>query len=83
METTVVKIGTSLGVKIPDTMITNFKIRVGTKIEMSFIQGNGMILREKSKIREGWNTKFAQYALDGEDKPLLPDFLDSETDIFL
>ena len=36
--------------------------------------------KEKSIKREGWDAAFAQYALEGEDKPLLPDFLDLETD---
>jgi len=42
-----------------------------------------LVLCEKTKNREGWDVKFAQYALNGEDKPMLPDFLDSETDVFL
>ena len=37
----------------------------------------------KTKSRQGWDAAFAQYALEGEDKPMLPDFLDSETDDFL
>jgi hypothetical protein len=41
------------------------------------------VLQEKSKIREVWDTAFAQYALDGEDKLLLPDFLDSEADALI
>ena len=83
MEVTVVKIGTSLGVEIPETMINNYKLKAGAKIEMSFIQDGRLILRKKSKIREDWDSQFVQYALNGEDKPLLPDFLDSETDAFL
>ena len=38
---------------------------------------------KKIKIREGWDAAFAQYALDGEDEHLLPDFLDSEVDAIL
>jgi antitoxin component of MazEF toxin-antitoxin module len=83
MEATVVKIGTSLGVKIPDTLIINYNLKVGTKVDMNFIQNDRLVLREKPKNREGWDVKFAQYALNGEDKPMLPDFLDSETDVFL
>ena len=37
----------------------------------------------KSKLRQGWDAAFAQYALDGEDTQMLPDFLDTETDTFL
>ena len=83
MEATVVKTGTPLGVKIPDTMIINYNLQAGTKVDMSFIQNNRLVLCEKTKNREGWEVKFAQYALNGEDKPMLPDLLDSETDVFL
>lgn len=40
-------------------------------------------IRKKPKIREGWDDAFDKYATNGEDKLLLPDFLDSETDDFL
>ena len=83
MEATVVKIGSSLGFKIPEPVIKDFDLKAGTKIDINFIQDGKFVLRKKSKIREGWNAAFAQYALDGEDEPMLPDFLDSETDTFL
>jgi len=83
MEATVVKIGSSLGFKIPEPVIKDFDLKAGTKIDVNFIQDGKLVFREKSKIREGWDAAFAQYALDGEDEPMLPDFLDSETDTFL
>ena len=83
MEATVIKIGTSLGVKVPESMIKDFNLRAGTKIDMNFIQDGELVLQKKSKIRHGWGTAFAQYALEGEDKLMLPDFLDSEADAFL
>jgi len=83
MEATIVKIGSSLGVKIPEPVIKDFNLKAGTKIDINFIQYGKFVLRKKSKIREGWDSAFTQYALDGEDEPMLPDFLDSETDTFL
>jgi antitoxin component of MazEF toxin-antitoxin module len=83
MEATVVKMDSSLGVKVPEVIVKNFNLKVGTIIEMNFIQDNKLVFRKKPKIREGWDDAFAQYALDGEDKPMLPDFLDSETDAYL
>ena len=83
MEATVVKIGTSLGVKVPTNVIKNYDLKVGAKIKMNFIRDNEFVFRKKPKIREGWDAAFSQYAMDGEDKPLLPDFLDFETDTFL
>ena len=83
MEATVVKIGSSLGVKIPDPVIKDFNLKAGAKIDINFIQDGKLVFREKTKIREGWDTAFAQYTLDGEDVSMLPDFLDTETDTFL
>jgi antitoxin component of MazEF toxin-antitoxin module len=83
MEATIVKMGTSLGVKVPETVIKDFGLKVGTKIGIHFIQKGNFSFRAKSKIREGWDTAFAQYALDGEDKLMLPDFLDLETDALI
>jgi len=37
----------------------------------------------KTNSRQGWDTAFAKYALDGEDTHLLPDFFDSEIESFL
>ena len=54
-------------------------IKIGA-IEMDFEQNGDATLRKKSKVREGWSSAFALYALEGEDKLMLPDFLDSETD---
>jgi len=78
METTVIKIGNSLGLKVPETIAKNFDLKVGAKIKMDFKLNGDLILRKKSKVREGWDSAFAKYALEGEDNMMLPDFLDSE-----
>jgi len=83
MEATLVKIGTSLGFKVPETVIKDYGLKEGTKIEINFMLNGKTFFGEKSKKREGWDAAFAQYALDGEDKPMLPDFLDLETDTLL
>jgi len=83
MEATVVKIGGSLGFKVPETVVKDFNLKAGSIVEMNFMHNGELILRRKPKIREGWSVKFAQYALDGEDMQLLPDFFDSETDNLL
>ena len=83
MEATVIEIGSSLGFKVPERMIRDFNLKAGTVVEMNFITDGALHLREKTSIREGWDTAFAQYALEGEDNPVLPDFLDSETDALL
>ena len=83
MEATVIRIGNSLGFRVPEVMISDYNIKVGTKIEMDFKQNGYVTLWEKSKVREGWADAFALYAQEGEDTPLLPDFLDTETNTFL
>jgi antitoxin component of MazEF toxin-antitoxin module len=83
MEATVIKIGTSLGLKVPESAIRDFNLKAGTIVELNFIHDGKIVFRRKPKVREGWDAAFAQYALDGEDKPMLPDFLDFETDTLL
>ena len=78
MEATVIKIGASLGFMVPDSVIETFDVKEGTKVEM-----NNFVFGKKSKVRTGWDTAFAQYAKNGEDELMLPDFLDLETEKFL
>ena len=80
MEAIVVKIGSSLGFKVPEDMIRNFNLTAGSKIEINLIRDGEFVFQKKSKVREGWDAAFAQYAKEGEDESLLPDFLDSEID---
>ena len=83
MEATVIKIGSSLGFKVPESIARDYNFKPGSIVEMNFRKNGELVLRGKAKIREGWDEKFAQYAKDGEDKKLLPDFFDSETDTLL
>ena len=83
METTVIRVGNSLGFKVPEVIINDYNIKVGTKIEMDFKQNGDITLRKKSKVREGWAEAFAMYSMEGEDMPMLPDFLDTETNTLL
>jgi len=72
MEATLVKIGTSLGFKVPEAVIKDFNLKEGTKIEINFMLNGKSFFSEKLKNREGWDAAFAQYALDGEDNLMLP-----------
>ena len=82
MEATVVRIGDTLGFKVSEEIIKSFDFKVGTKVKIDFQQNGNIVLRKKSKAREDWDSAFALYALEGEDNPMLPDFLDSETNTF-
>ena len=81
MEATAVKIGGSLGVRVHETDIRNFNLKVVPKVEINFRRDE--MLSKKSKVREGWDAAFLRYAEEGEDKLMMPDFLDTETDEML
>jgi len=83
MEATVIKIGNSLGFRVPEAIVKDFDLKAGVKVKMDFKQNGKLILRKKSKVREGWDRAFATYVLNGEENPLLPDFLDSEANALL
>jgi len=83
MEATIIKIGNSLGFRVPKTLINDYNIKVGTKFEMDFKQKRKVTFQKKSKVREGWADAFALYAKEGEDVPMLPDFLDTEANTIL
>ena len=79
MEATVIRIGNAFGFSISEEIIKRFDMKVGSKIEIDLKQ----IAQTKSKARDGWDSAFALYALEGEDKMMLPDFLDSEISTLL
>jgi len=79
MEATVVRIGNAFGFSVSEEIIKRFDMKIGSKIEIDFKQ----IAQTKSKARDGWDNAFALYALEGEDKMMLPDFIDSETNTLL
>ena len=83
MEAILTKKGSSLGFEVPESLVKDFNTISGTIIEMNFRHNDKHVFRKKTKIREGWDVAFSEYALEGEDKHLLPDFLDSETDSLL
>ena len=50
MEARVVKIGGSLGFKVPEAVIKGFNLEAGNIIEMDFIHNGELILRRKPKL---------------------------------
>ena len=49
----------------------------GSSVNIEFTN-NQIIISKPKTVREGWAAAFAQYAKEGEDAMLLPDYLDSE-----
>ncbi len=83
METKIIKIGTSLGLIIPGTIIKSSNLKFGTKLEIKLRKGGELVITPKANVREGWAEAFATYAKEGEDDLILPDFMDAETDLLL
>lgn len=78
METRVIRIGSSLGIVLPKAIIKDSDCSAGKVLDISSKNGT-ITIKKKSKVRDGWEKAFAAYAEEGEDKILLPDFIDSET----
>lgn len=71
------QIGSSLGVIIPRYIANEGGFSKGSAINIEFSDNRIIITKPKSK-REGWAEAFAEYAKEGEEENLLPDYLDSE-----
>lgn len=71
------QVGTSVGVIIPKYIASEGGFLKGTPINIEFANDQIIITKPRNK-REGWAEAFAQYAKEGEDERLLPDYLDSE-----
>lgn len=83
METKIIRVGSSVGLIIPGNIAKEAALEIGTKVDIS-VNRNEEIVIKKSRIpREGWDKAFTIYAKDGEDKQMIPDFVDNESDMLL
>lgn len=71
------QVGTSVGVIIPRYIATEGGFTKGSPVNIEF-SNNQIIISKPKTAREGWAAAFAQYAKEGEEPMLLPDYLDSE-----
>lgn len=71
------QVGTSLGVIIPRYIATEGGFTKGSPVNIEF-SNNQIIISKPKTVRAGWADAFSQYAKEGEDAMLLPDYLDSE-----
>lgn len=71
------QVGTSVGVIIPRYIATEGGFTKGSSVNIEF-SNNQIIISKPKTVRDGWAAAFAQYAKEGEDAMLLPDYLDSE-----
>lgn len=76
------QVGSSVGVIIPRYIANEGGFTKGSPINIEFTD-NRIIISKPKTVREGWAAAFAKYAGEGEDRMLLPDFLDGEADELL
>ena len=79
METKLVKIGNSFGIRIPKSLIQQYGL--STDIEIDLIE-SGILIKSKKKAREGWRAQLEKAVLEGEkpDGELLEGFTDEFTE---
>ena len=79
METKLIKIGNSFGIRIPKSLIQQYEL--SNSIEIDPIE-KGILIKPKKKSREGWEEQFAAAVKEGH-KPedeLLEGFNDEFTE---
>jgi len=79
METKLVQIGNSKGIRIPQKILN--RCRIEDRIELS-VQDNAIILKPLNKApREGWDLAAKKMQDRGDDQLLIPDVLDDDTEL--
>ena len=78
METKLIKIGNSFGIRIPKSLILQYDLTTDIEIDPT---ENGILIKSKKKARAGWNEQIAAAIKDGHapDDELLEGFTDEET----
>jgi len=79
METKLIKIGNSFGVRIPKSMISQYQLAGDIEIDPT---ESGILIKAKKKARAGWEEQLAKAISEGHkpDDELLEGFNDDFTD---
>jgi antitoxin MazE len=79
METKLIKIGNSFGIRIPKSLILQYELSNNIEIDPT---ENGILIKSKRKSRAGWKEQLTTAIQDGQlpDQELLEGFTDEETD---
>lgn len=75
METSIIRIGNSKGLRLSKTILEKYNIK--DKVELILEKGQ-IILKPISKPRNDWEKKFKEMAELGDDKILMNDVFDDE-----
>jgi len=79
METKLVKIGNSLGIRIPKSLIQQYNLSANVEIDPTT---DGILIRPKKKSRKGWEQQLTAAINEGHkpDNELLEGFGDNFTE---
>lgn len=75
MEIPLINIGNSKGIRIPKTILKQYKIK--ESLEM-ILEKERIILKPMSTPRKGWEQAFKQMSIEGDDTLLIDDVFDDE-----
>lgn len=75
METAIIKIGNSKGLRLSKTILEKYNIK--DKVEM-ILEKNQIILKPIDKPRENWEEAFKEMNANNDDELLLDDVFDDE-----
>jgi len=76
METSIIKIGNSKGLRLSKSILEKYNI--GEKIEIILEKGR-IILKPIEKPRKNWETAFRKMRLENDDHLLVNDVFENET----
>lgn len=75
METPIIKIGNSKGLRLSKTILDKYKIK--EKVEL-ILEEDQIVLRPIDSPRTNWEEKFQEMAKNGDDELLLDDVFEDE-----
>lgn len=75
METSIIKIGNSKGLRLSKTILEKYNIK--EKVELILEKGQ-IIIRPIEKPRENWEIEFEKMRLNNDDRLLMNDVFDDE-----
>ena len=75
METSIIKIGNSRGLRLSKTILEKYHIK--DKVEL-ILEKEQIILRPIESPRKGWEEKFREMANNNDDEPLMNDVFEDE-----
>lgn len=75
METSIIKIGNSKGLRLSKTILEKYKIK--DKVEI-ILEKSEIILRPITSPRKNWENEFRKMSENGDDKLLMNDVFEDE-----